>query len=102
MPFCRQNPRAMHRVVPMLAAKNTRTMKMMTQELAAVKFPLWPGWAQPETGGAGGEEVAFRTGAAVAQLHLRVMADPPFAGAWRRRLALKAAVASPSTDCVTP
>jgi Protein of unknown function (DUF1403) len=30
----------------------------------------------------------------LAQLHQRVTADAPFAGAWRRRLALKAAEAS--------
>jgi hypothetical protein len=37
---------------------------------------------------------AFRAGAALAMLDLRMRADVPFAGVWRRRLALKAAAAT--------
>jgi hypothetical protein len=40
------------------------------------------------------EEAAFQTGAARAALQARVYADAPFAGVWRRRLALKAAAAT--------
>jgi hypothetical protein len=39
-------------------------------------------------------DAAFRAGAALALLDARVRAEVPFAGVWRRRLALKAAAAS--------
>jgi hypothetical protein len=39
-------------------------------------------------------EAAFRAGAALGALDARVRAEAPFAGVWRQRLALKAAVAS--------
>jgi Protein of unknown function (DUF1403) len=66
----------------------------------ALSLPALPNWAR--VGGPGkeggpvreSEEVAFETGAAFAALHIRVMAEAPFAGVWRRRLALKAAAAS--------
>ena len=41
-----------------------------------------------------GLEAAFAAGAALAVLDFVARQDPPFAGAWRRRLALKAATAS--------
>ena len=56
-----------------------------------------PGWARidaplADTGTDAG--AAFQAGAALAMLDCRVRADVPFAGVWRRRLALKAAAAS--------
>jgi hypothetical protein len=39
-------------------------------------------------------EAALQAGAALALLDARVRADVPFAGVWRRRLALRAAAAS--------
>ena len=51
-----------------------------------------PGWARieaPVTDADSG--AAFQAGAALAMLDCRVRAGVPFAGAWRRRLALKAA-----------
>jgi Protein of unknown function (DUF1403) len=60
-----------------------------------------PGWARLEASTSAqpsvtDTEAAFRAGAALAMLDCRVRADVrvPFAGAWRRRLALKAAAAS--------
>jgi hypothetical protein len=59
--------------------------------------PALPGWARidappADTGTDAG--AAFQAGAALAMLDCRVRADVPFAGVWRRRLALKAAAAS--------
>ena len=69
------------------------------QPAAAAVLPVLPpvpGWARS---GAGVTDIAaaFQAGAALAALDARVRADAraaPFAGAWRRRLALKAAAAS--------
>jgi hypothetical protein len=65
---------------------------------ASFSVPAVPRWARCDGPGKAGPgrdgEAAFETGAAFAALHIRVMANAPFAGAWRRRLALKAATAS--------
>jgi Protein of unknown function (DUF1403) len=58
----------------------------------SVRPPL-PGWARIEATGTD-TEAAFQAGAALAVLDARVRASMPFAGVWRRRLALKAAAAS--------
>src|SRR5580704_11705162 len=67
-----------------------------TQTVFTVAPPL-PGWARidaplADTGTDTG--AAFQAGAALAALDARVRAGVPFAGVWRRRLALKAAAAS--------
>jgi hypothetical protein len=56
--------------------------------------PRVPGWARPR--GAGPDEVAaaFAAGAALNCLDNLVRADPPWAGAWRQRLALTCAAAA--------
>jgi hypothetical protein len=63
--------------------------------------PPLPGWARSEASTSAQPPVtdadtgaAFQAGAALAMLDARVRADVPFAGVWRRRLALKAAAAS--------
>jgi hypothetical protein len=59
-------------------------------------LPPVPGWAR-SAAAATDIAAAFQAGAALAALDARVRADAraaPFAGAWRRRLALKAAAAS--------
>ena len=59
--------------------------------------PPLPGWARLEATGPGTSTdtgAAFQAGAALAALDCRVRAGVPFAGVWRRRLALKAAAAS--------
>src|SRR5271156_2039403 len=65
--------------------------------------PPLPGWARneastsaqpPVTDADADSGAAFRAGAALAMLDCRVRAGEPFAGVWRRRLALKAAAAS--------
>jgi Protein of unknown function (DUF1403) len=53
-----------------------------------------PGWARLEAPVADSNDAGFRAGAALALLDIRVRAGVPFAGVWRRRLALKAAAAS--------
>ena len=66
----------------------------------APAFSPFPGWARhdtPPAGPAGADplvEAAFTAGAALAALSSRVHAAAPWSGAWRRRLALKAAAAS--------
>jgi hypothetical protein len=60
-------------------------------------LPPLPGWARiepPVTDTDADSGAAFQAGAALAMLDARVRADVPFAGVWRRRLALKAAAAS--------
>jgi Protein of unknown function (DUF1403) len=61
-------------------------------------LPPMPGWARLDAPVADMDEAAFRAGAALAFLDMRVRADVraqvPFDGVWRRRLALKAAAAS--------
>jgi Protein of unknown function (DUF1403) len=61
--------------------------------------PPLPGWARneastsaqpPVTDAEADTGAAFQAGAALAMLDCRARADVPFAGAWRRRLALKA------------
>jgi hypothetical protein len=62
--------------------------------------PPLPGWARSEPPGtdtAADTEAVFQAGAALAMLDCRVRAGMPFAGAWRRRLALKAAAGAPPT-----
>ena len=59
--------------------------------------PPLPGWTRPDAPVTDINEAVFRAGATLAMLDLRMRADvraAPFAGAWRRRLALKAAAAS--------
>jgi Protein of unknown function (DUF1403) len=53
-----------------------------------------PCWARIPDQLRDSQQAAFQTGAALAVLNSRVMAEPVFAGVWRRRLALKAAAAS--------
>ncbi len=72
-----------------------------SRRLVAPPNPLseraFPSWARPPTIGAVGADVgfeaAFRAGAGLALLDQIVRADPPFAGALRQRLALRAASA---------
>ena len=64
------------------------------QSLPAASPPPFPAWARavhaPETEA----EAAFLAGAALARLDAIVRQNPPWAGVWRRRLALSAAAAS--------
>src|SRR5271165_2498694 len=64
------------------------------QSLPAVAPPPFPAWARalnaPETEA----EAAFLAGAALARLDAIVRQNPPWAGVFRRRLALSAAAAS--------
>ena len=70
-----------------------------TSQSVPVLSPF-PGWARHDTSPAAppGEDIlaeaAFTAGAALAALSSRVHAAAPWSGAWRRRLALKAAAAS--------
>src|SRR5271166_6213536 len=64
------------------------------QSLPAVAPPPFPAWARalnaPETDA----EAAFLAGAALARLDAIVRQNPPWAGVFRRRLALSAAAAN--------
>src|SRR5260370_20587223 len=57
--------------------------------------PIVPGWAMPRGPVETTAEAAFLAGAALNSLDNLVRAAPPWAGAWRQRLALKNAAA----DC---
>jgi hypothetical protein len=79
-----------------LASDMVRARQTPAAETVLPVLPPVPGWAR--SGAAvTATEAAFQAGAALAALDVRVRADAraaPFAGAWRRRLALKAAAAS--------
>jgi hypothetical protein len=70
----------------------TSTPNHLVQQRLALPPP--PAWARSDAPVTDPAEAAFRAGAALALLDARVRADAPFAGVWRRRLALKAAAAS--------
>jgi hypothetical protein len=54
---------------------------------------VFPGWARIDEPAARGDDPAFFAGAGLALLDRRLAAAPPFAGALRQRLALRAATA---------
>lgn len=56
--------------------------------------PAVPAWAVPSAPVEDPIEAAYRAGAALVVLDRLVLSDPPWAGAWRMRLALKAAAAA--------
>ena len=68
---------------------------MIRAELAPLELPRAPAWARP--GGSFRDnseiEALFFAGAALSALDSGAKSDPPWAGAWRRRLALKSAAA---------
>src|SRR5271157_3292295 len=51
----------------------------------------FPAWARPKNPPESEAEAAFLAGAALARLDAIVRQNPPWAGVWRRRLALSAA-----------
>jgi hypothetical protein len=63
------------------------------QVLLSLRVSL-PRWAKLDPPPRDALESAFQAGATLAALDLRVRAAAPFAGVWRQRLALRAAVAS--------
>lgn len=56
--------------------------------------PVVPGWAVPRGPITSAVEAAYLAGAALNSLDNLVRSDPPWAGAWRHRLALKCAAAA--------
>jgi hypothetical protein len=65
----------------------------MVDRTPEIATPM-PGWVRIDALVTDSDEAAFRAGAALAMLDCRARASVPFAGVWRRRLALKAAAAS--------
>ncbi|WP_184878043.1 DUF1403 family protein [Mesorhizobium sangaii] len=57
-------------------------------------LPRVPAWALPDGPVEHQPDAAFYAGAALTSLDQLVRSDPPWAGAWRQRLALKSAVAA--------
>jgi hypothetical protein len=58
--------------------------------------PIVPGWAVPRGPVTSDAEAAFLAGSALNSLDNLVRSDPPWAGAWRQRLALKCSAAAVS------
>src|SRR5271157_3092002 len=54
----------------------------------------FPAWARPKNPPESEAEAAFLAGAALSRLDAVVRENPPWAGVWRRRLALSAAAAN--------
>ena len=63
------------------------------QTSAALSPGAVPGWARPKNPPETETEAAFLAGAALARLDLLVRENQPWAGAFRQRLALRAAAA---------
>lgn len=61
--------------------------------VAPISAPPLPAWARPGMPPETQAEAGFLAGAALARLDLLVRENPPWAGAWRQRLALSAAAA---------
>jgi hypothetical protein len=61
---------------------------------SAASPAAFPAWARAANAPESNAEAAFLAGAALARLDAIVRANPPWAGVWRRRLALGAAAAS--------
>ncbi|MET2831143.1 DUF1403 family protein [Mesorhizobium shangrilense] len=61
---------------------------------ASPLLPRVPAWALPDGPVEHQPDAAFYAGAALTSLDQLVRSDPPWAGAWRQRLALKSAVAA--------
>ena len=64
------------------------------QSLPARSPPPFPAWARPVNTPESDAEAAFLAGAALSRLDAIVHENPPWAGVWRRRLALSAAAAN--------
>ena len=79
-------------------AHRARIVGTMIRFVEPVTFaappPIVPGWATPRGPVTKTAEAAFFAGAALNSLDNLVRSAPPWAGAWRRRLALKAAAAA--------
>src|SRR5690606_40831679 len=61
---------------------------------SAIPVPRVPAWAVPRAPVEGDVEAAFMAGSALNSLDNLVRSDAPWLGAWRQRLALKAAAAT--------
>jgi len=100
-PFDDETPAADPRGEPPVALPRRRSRRRAAPSSAPTN-PLseqaFPSWARPPTIGAvgadAGFEAAFRAGAGLALLDQILRLEPPFAGALRQRLALRAATAS--------
>ena len=73
-----------------------RAKSMRLQSLPASSPAPFPTWARTKLAPETQAEAAFLAGAALARLDLLIRENPPWAGVFRRRLALAAAVASAS------
>jgi len=71
-----------------------RAKSMRLQSLPASSPAPFPTWARTKLAPETQAEAAFLAGAALARLDLLIRENPPWAGVFRRRLALAAAVAS--------
>ncbi len=71
-----------------------RADSLRLQHVAPPVPAPFPAWARAKNPPDGDAEAGFLAGAALARLDLRVREDPPWAGAFRHRLALRAAAAS--------
>ena len=98
--FDDETPAADSRGEAPVAAPRRRSRRLAAPSFAPTNPLLeqaFPSWArppkQPAVGADAGFEAAFRAGAGLALLDQILRADPPFAGALRQRLALRAATA---------
>ncbi len=99
-PFDDETPAADSRGAAPVALPRRRSRRLAGPRCAPTNPLLQqaiPSWArppkEPAVGGDAGYEAAFRAGAGLALLDQILRADPPFAGALRQRLALRAATA---------
>ena len=76
------------------AGRRRRAAPVLPHDAAKLRdIPAFPGWARISEQAARPDEPAFFAGAGLALLDQLLAAEPPFAGALRQRLALRAATA---------
>jgi hypothetical protein len=99
-PFDDETPAADSGGAAPVAARNRRSRRLVASSFVPTNPLLqqaFPSWArppkQPAAGAEAGREAAFRAGAGLALFDQILRLDPPFSGAPRQRLALRAATA---------
>lgn len=78
----------------MLNDMDSRFRSLLAAPLAPAAVPQLPAWATLRQHDLDEADAAFLAGIALKSLDDRVRADPPWAGCWRQRLALKCAQAA--------
>jgi len=90
-----RHPRRLRRFLVVITAAVRYPSAMIRADPIPFEPPLAPAWARPDRSirDVSEAEALFFAGAALSSLDSVARTEPPWAGAWRARLALKSAVA---------